>query len=131
MKRINEASYSRIYQHAKDSGTFAIIGSEDKDTHQDRYNELKQLVKTYEHNYEHLGYNRLAGTYKYQDKDEVANEKSLIIYGISKEDAKKLILEIKEYCKVPSKWHTIIPINPRAIPILFSFAIPQNTTSGI
>ena len=96
MKKINEASYSRIYQHAKDSGTFAIVGSEDKDTHQDRYNELKQLVKTYEHNYEHLGYNRLAGTYKYQDTGEVANEKSLIIYGISKEDALKIAKAINQ-----------------------------------
>lgn len=96
MNRIDEASYGRIYQHTRDNGTFAIIGSEDKDTHKNRYNELKQLIKKYERRYGHLGYNRLSGTYQYKLTGETTSEKSVIIYGISKKDALSIAKRINQ-----------------------------------
>ncbi len=96
MKELSEASYGRIYQHTRDNGTFAIIGSEDKDTHEDRYNELKELIKKYERKYGHLGYNKLSGTYKYQFSNDIANEKSVIIYGINKKDALSIAKQLNQ-----------------------------------
>ena len=96
MNRIDEASYGRIYQHTRDNNTFAIIGSEDKDTHKNRYNELKQLIKKYERRYGHLGYNRLSGTYQYKLTGETTSEKSVIIYGISKKDALSIAKRINQ-----------------------------------
>lgn len=93
---LREASYSRIYQHTRDNETFAIIGSEDKDTHKSRYEELKSLIKKYERKYGHLGYNRLSGTYQYKLTGEITNEKSVIIYGISKKDALSIAREINQ-----------------------------------
>lgn len=93
---INEASYGRIYQHTRDNGTFAIIGSEDKDTGESRYEELKQLIKKYEKKYGHLGYNRLSGTYQYKLTGKVTNEKSVIIYDISKKDALSIAKQINQ-----------------------------------
>ena len=34
-KRIDEGGLSRLYNHIKDNGTFAVIGSQDKDTGED------------------------------------------------------------------------------------------------
>lgn len=96
MKELNEASYGRIYQHTKSQGQFAIIGSEDKDTHKNRYSELKLLVKRYERKYGHLGYNKLYGTYQYQLTGRITNEESLIIYGISKKDALSIAQKINQ-----------------------------------
>lgn len=94
--RIEEASYGRIYQHTRDNGTFAIIGSEDKDTHKSRYDELKSLIKEYEKKYGHLGYNRLSGTYQYQLTGEKVSEKSVIIYDIELKDALSIAKKINQ-----------------------------------
>ena len=96
MNIIDEASYGRIYQHTRDNGTFAIIGSEDKDTHKNRYNELKQLIKKYERRYGHLGYNKLSGTYQYRLTGETTKEPSIIVYGISKKDALSIAKRINQ-----------------------------------
>lgn len=89
---LKEASYSRIYQHTQDDSTFAIIGSQDQVTGEDRSTELNNLVRdlTYKKG-QRIGFNKVDGTYTYQtDKGEekqIAYEKSLIIYNISKEEA--------------------------------------------
>ena len=56
LSKQQEASYSRIYQHTQDDSTFAIIGSEDKDTGENRKRELYDLLKKYKEsdNYEKL-----------------------------------------------------------------------------
>ena len=94
--KVEEASYGRIYQHTRDNGTFAIIGSEDKDTHKSRYDELKSLIKEYEKKYGHLGYNRLSGTYQYQLTGEKVSEKSVIIYDIELKDALSIAKKINQ-----------------------------------
>lgn len=86
-KELNEASYSRIYQHTQDDSTFAIIGSEDKDTKKNRYKELKELIKGVMVKNSNIGYNKINGTYTYKLTGETTFEKGLMIYNISKEDA--------------------------------------------
>lgn len=95
MKNLEESSYSRIWSHTKDSSTFAIIGSEDKDTKENRYDELKELVKQSMTMYPNLGYNKVNGTYKYANGDS-ANEKSLIIYNIPIEGAVRIAARINQ-----------------------------------
>lgn len=95
LDNLNEASYSRIYQHTQDDSTFAIIGSQDKDTKEDRYNELIELVRKLSYNRGgKLGFNKVDGTYTYETKEgqdkSMAFEKSLIIYNITKEEALEL-----------------------------------------
>lgn len=87
MSKIEEASYSRIYRHTKDDSTFAIIGSEDKDTKENRYKELKSLVGRLMVIRPNIGYNKINGTYTYKLTGETTFEKGLMIYNISKEDA--------------------------------------------
>lgn len=88
---LNEASYSRIYQHTQDDSTFAIIGSEDKDTGANRKRELYDLLRKYkEKTGLRLGFNQAKGVYTYQDENQekkVAQEDSLIIYDIDKKGA--------------------------------------------
>lgn len=88
---LNEASYSRIYQHTQDDSTFAIIGSEDKDTGENRKRELYDLLRKYkEKTGLRLGFNQAKGVYTYQDGNQekkVAQEDSLIIYDIDKKGA--------------------------------------------
>ena len=88
---LNEASYSRIYQHTQDDSTFAIIGSEDKDTGENRKRELYDLLRKYkEKTGLRLGFNQAKGVYTYQDGNQekkVAQEDSLIIYDIDKQGA--------------------------------------------
>ena len=88
---LNEASYSRIYQHTQDDSTFAIIGSEDKDTGANRKRELYDLLRQYkEKSGLRLGFNQAKGVYTYQDGNQekkVAQEDSLIIYDIDKQGA--------------------------------------------
>lgn len=88
---LNEASYSRIYQHTQDDSTFAIIGSEDKDTGANRKRELYDLLRKYkEKTGLRLGFNQAKGVYTYQDGNQekkVAQEDSLIVYDIDKKGA--------------------------------------------
>lgn len=91
INRLSEASYSRIYQHTQDDSTFAIIGSEDKDTGENRKRELYDLLKIYKDKSGlRLGFNQAKGVYTYQDNNQekkVAQEDSLIIYDIDKQGA--------------------------------------------
>lgn len=91
INRLSEASYSRIYQHTQDDSTFAIIGSEDKDTGENRKRELYDLLKRYKDKSGlRLGFNQAKGVYTYQDNNQekkVAQEDSLIIYDIDKQGA--------------------------------------------
>ena len=91
INRLSEASYSRIYQHTQDDSTFAIIGSEDKDTGENRKRELYDLLKKYKDKSGlRLGFNQAKGVYTYQDNNQekkVAQEDSLIIYDIDKQGA--------------------------------------------
>lgn len=94
----NEASYSRIYQHTQDDSTFAIIGSEDKDTKEDRSYELHDLVRRYSRK-RHIGFNIVWGTYTYQSNGinkEVANEESVILYNIDKKTALEIANKINQ-----------------------------------
>lgn len=88
-KRIDEGGLSRLYNHIKDQDTFAVIGSQDKDTGEDRSNELYNIVMNPK--YKLQGFNWLMGTYTYDDPNKpVAREKSMILYNLSKEDALKI-----------------------------------------
>lgn len=84
---LNETSYSRIYQHTQDDSTFAIIGSEDKDTKENRFNELLDLIRKLGNKQgKGIGFNEVKGTYTYEGKN-VTQEDSLIVYNITKEQA--------------------------------------------
>ncbi len=87
---LTESSYSRIYSHTKDDSTFAIIGSEDKDTKKNRYKELKELIKGVMVTNPGIGYNKVKGSYTYKLTGETTFEKGLMVYNISKEDALKI-----------------------------------------
>ena len=97
MIKVNEASYSRIYQHTQDDSTFAIIGSEDKDTHEDRSVELHNLVYKYSRK-KHIGFNSVRGMYTYQQGNDraTAYEKSLILYDIDKKTALEIANAINQ-----------------------------------
>lgn len=89
-----ESGYSRIYQHTQDDSTFAIIGSEDKDTKQDRSAELHDLVRYYTYKRGRaIGFNRVTATCTYKKDDnstpekQTAYEKSLILYDVDKQTA--------------------------------------------
>ena len=88
---LKEASYSRIYQHTQDDSTFAIIGSKDKDTHEDRYGELIELTRKASYNNKFKGFNKVDGTYTYQTDEggekTIDYENSLILYNIDKQTA--------------------------------------------
>lgn len=84
--KIEEASLSRLYQHTKDKDTFAVIGSQDQDTKQSRFGELKNLVAKLRDKVSNIGFNRLEGTYTYEDGEQ-GIEDSLIVYNIPKQDA--------------------------------------------
>lgn len=90
--QLNEVGLSRIIDHIKDKKSFAIIGSQDKDTKESRYNELLQLLRKIPYR---VGWNNLEGTYTY-DNGEVGSEDSLIIYNIKKEDALKIAKKINQ-----------------------------------
>lgn len=94
----NEANYSRIYRHTQDDSTFAIIGSEDKDTQEDRSSELLDLVYKYSRK-KHIGFNVVKGTYIYQSGDKekrVLQEKSLILYDTDKKTALDIAKKINQ-----------------------------------
>ena len=77
---------SRLYQHTKDKSTFAIIGSQDKDTKQDRSSELKSEIGKVQRQFKNIGYNTLEGTYTYENGEQ-GIENSYIIYNIPKNTA--------------------------------------------
>lgn len=85
-QELEEASLSRLFQHTKNKDTFAVIGSQDKDTKKSRFQELKSLVGKLRDKVSNLGYNYLEGTYTYEDGEQ-GIEDSLIVYNIPKDDA--------------------------------------------
>ena len=94
-KKIEESSLSRLYQHTKDKDTFAVIGSQDMETRQNRFNELKSYVSKLREKVPNIGFNYLEGTYTYEDGDQ-GIENSLIIYNIPKQDALDIAKELNQ-----------------------------------
>ena len=92
---LNETSLSRILQHTQDKETFAIIGSQDKDTRKDRYTELLDEIAKMQKKYDKIGFNHLKGTYTYDD-NTVGTESSLIIYNIPKEEALRIAKKLNQ-----------------------------------
>ena len=94
--KIEEGGLSRIWQHTRDDNTFAIIGSQDKDTKEDRSEELigkvSKLVRQRNNN---IGYKPLWGRYEYED-GTIGEELSLIIFNISKKKALEIAKEINQ-----------------------------------
>ena len=84
--RLNEVSLSRLYQHTKDGKSFAIVGTQDQDTKEDRRQELDDLVRDVSSKYPNIGYNTLKGKYTYEN-GLTGNEISYVIYNIPKEEA--------------------------------------------
>ena len=85
-KKEETQNLSRLYQHTKDKDTFAIIGSQDKDTKQNRSNELKSEISKAQKQFKNVGYNQLEGTYTYENGEQ-GIEDSYIIYNIPKNTA--------------------------------------------
>ena len=67
-KRIDEGGLSRLYSHIKDNNTFAVIGSQDKDTGEDRSQELYNIAML--GRFKFKGFNWLLGTYTYDDPEK-------------------------------------------------------------
>lgn len=93
--KMEEASLSRLYQHTKDKDTFAVIGSQDQDTKQSRFRELKDLVAKLRNKISNIGFNRLEGTYTYENGEQ-GIEDSLIVYNIPKDDALNIANQINQ-----------------------------------
>lgn len=95
--QLNETSLSRILQHTQDKDTFAVIGSQDKDTKKDRYTELLDEIAKLQKKYsdKKIGFNHLKGTYTYED-GTVGTESSLIIYNIPKEEALRIAKKLNQ-----------------------------------
>ena len=98
--RKTEASYSRIYKHTQDDSTFAIIGSQDQDTGENRKRELYDLIKKYQDKSgSRLGFNKVDGTYTYQSGNQekkISKEDSVIIYDIDKQSALNIANKINQ-----------------------------------
>lgn len=84
---IEGGGLSRVWQHTKDTKTFAIIGSQDQKTKEDRSDELiSKVSKLSSKNRGKIGYKYLFGRYQYDD-GSISEELSIIIFNISKQDA--------------------------------------------
>lgn len=95
-KKVNEGGLSRIWQHTKDDDTFAIIGSQDKDTKEDRRDELIDMVSRLSHKRDSkIGYKPLFGRYEYED-GTVVEELSLIIFNINKDDSLRIAQKLNQ-----------------------------------
>lgn len=93
--RLNEVSLSRLYQHTKDDKSFAIIGTQDQTTKEDRRQELDDLIRDISSKYPNIGYNTLKGKYTYED-GLTGNETSYIIYNIPKEEALNIAKKLNQ-----------------------------------
>lgn len=91
---VEGAGLSRIWQYTHSDMDFAIIGTQDKDTKEDRSREflfdLAKISDRYAKKGKKITYRVLRGTYVY-DNGEEAFEKSYLINNISKEDALTLM----------------------------------------
>lgn len=93
--KVEEASLSRLYQHTKNKDTFAIIGSQDQTTKQDRSSELKSLIGKTQREYPNIGFNQLEGTYTYETGEQ-GIENSFIIYNIPKQEAINIAKQLNQ-----------------------------------
>ena len=89
---INEGGLSRIWQHTQDDDTFAIIGSQDKDTGEFHDQKLKNWArrKAVENK---QGFRKTIGYYTYQD-GTVVDEPGVIIYNIPLNDVEKFVFSL-------------------------------------
>lgn len=95
-KELVEGGLSRLWSHTKDNNTFAIIGSQDKDTKEDRSDELIDAVSSYsKQNSGKVGYRYLWGRYTYED-GTVGTEMSVIVFNITKEKALEIATDINQ-----------------------------------
>lgn len=95
MNKIVEGGLSRIWQHTQDDDTFAIIGSQDKDTGEFHTQELYDWASASlsKHN-KRAGYTKTFGRYTYRDenKEEItAEEPSIIIHNVPLDEVKKFV----------------------------------------
>lgn len=81
-----EGGLSRIWQYTHNNTTFAMIGSQDKDTKEDRFDELYNLVTKLSKKNNKITWKYMRGNYVYDDGTQ-GQEKSLLINNIPKEDA--------------------------------------------
>ena len=93
--RLNEISLSRVYQHTKDDKDFAIIGTQDQDTKEDRRRELDDLIREVSSKYPNIGYNTLNGKYTYEN-GLTGNELSYMIFNIPKDEALRIANKINQ-----------------------------------
>lgn len=98
-KAIFAASLSRLFNKLVESGTsFALIGSQDKDTKEIRQDELYALAKEYNDAHRN-GYNKAFGRYVYQDgpmAGQSADEPSVVLYNIPFDDALEIAKKINQ-----------------------------------
>lgn len=93
---VESAGLSRIWQYTHNKNQdFAVIGSQDKDTKEDRTNELKKLIKELSEKDSHITYRVLKGNYEYDDGSR-GTENSFMINNISFEDAMRIMRAINQ-----------------------------------
>ncbi len=92
---IMEGGLGRLWQLTKDTSTFAIIGSQDKDSKIHNPNKLYNLVKDVARNTDGVGYNYIDGSYRY-DGGSTGEERSMIVYNISKEVALDIARQLNQ-----------------------------------
>ena len=100
------SSLSRIWQYTQgENKTFAIIGSQDQTTKEDRFDELLSSVQSlmrgqvdYKHPYKGpmITYIKLQGTYTYTDDESVGYERSLLINNITLNKALEIVRSINQ-----------------------------------
>lgn len=112
-KNLEESNrgYSRLYNHIQNSDdNFAIIGSNDKDNPTvSHFPELQRLVdklcissRTTDPNKKqgrNIGYNHVKGRYTYSEGPNAGTrdtEKSIIVYGLTKEEALDIARKINQ-----------------------------------
>lgn len=96
VKGLNEGGLSRVWSHIHtDERPFAIIGSQDKDTKEDRSEKLLELVNSCMKENKSVGFKPLFGRYQYED-GTIGEELSLIIYNISKDKAMEIMRDVNQ-----------------------------------
>lgn len=132
---MEESKFSRILaKTGVDGPDFAVIGSEDKDTKEDRLSELKALIDTLRKKKPMIGYEMIRGNYTYQDTGDVAHEYSYLISNISKDDAFAIARRVNQESIVwkDKTFFGIIDVNTNEVYATFQhgkMTFDKNTTS--
>ena len=92
---VESAGLSRIWQYTHNNVDFAIIGTQDKDTKEDRTDELRSMLSKLRSNNNKITWRILKGTYTY-DNGEQGEENSFLINNVSKEEASKMMNAINQ-----------------------------------